>query len=82
MKAEDLNTENVGRKVRVYLNGNFDNARATFRAWERNGKTVIVSLDSEYGKGFRSGTLVEVPIESARFDEESVPGAVATGSNQ
>ena len=73
MKPEDLTPENVGRKVRVYLNGNFNDARATFRAWSKDHKTVIVSLDSEYGKGFRSGTLIELPIASVRFVESSSP---------
>ncbi len=81
MKPEDLKPENVGRKVRVYLNGNFDNARATFRAWQKNHKTVIVSLDSEYGKGLHTGRLVEIPIESVRFDNTDrvtpLPGLAA-----
>lgn len=69
MKSEDLNPDNVGRKVRVYLNVNFDDARATFRAWSRDGKTVIVSLDSQYGKGMCPGKLLEVPIVSVRLVE-------------
>jgi|SRR6185503_12656910 len=50
MKPADLKPENVGRKVLIAsLNGRTD-ACATMRAWERNGKTVIVSLDGDYGR--------------------------------
>ena len=69
MKPEDLKPENVGRKVLIDAIGNFNDCRATFRAWEKNGKTVIVSLDAPYGKEFQAGRLLEVAIENVRFAE-------------
>lgn len=67
MKPEDLKPESVGRKVLIDAIGPYENCRATFRAWQRNGKTVIVSLDAPYGKGRQPGTLIEVAIENLRF---------------
>lgn len=67
MKPEDLKSENIGRKVLISSIGPFENCRATFRAWQRNGKTIICSLDAPYGKGMPTGKLVEVDIENVRF---------------
>lgn len=71
MKPEELNTGNVGRPVLIDSVNGFDNARATFRAWAKNLKTAIVSLDAPYGKKFPAGTLVEVPIETLVLQERS-----------
>jgi len=70
MKPEDLTPENVGRKVLIEAIGNFTDCRATFRAWEHNNKTVIVSLDAPYGKDFQPGRFLEAPIETVRFAED------------
>lgn len=67
MTTEDLKTENVGRKVLIDAIGQFTDCRATFRAWTKNLKTVIVSLDAPYGKAFQPGKLIEVQIENVRF---------------
>jgi len=69
MKAEELNADNVGRPVLIESINGFDNARATFRAWSKNEKTAIVSLDAPYGKKFPTGTLLEVPIETLTLQE-------------
>jgi hypothetical protein len=66
MKPDDLKPENVGRKVVIDAIGPFENCRATFRAWAKNQKTVIVSLDAPYGKDFKPGKLLEVEIENVR----------------
>lgn len=67
MKIEDLNPDNVGRPVLISALGPFENCKATFRAWQKNSKTIICSLDADYGKGRRKGTLVEVEIDNVRF---------------
>jgi len=67
MKPEDLKTENVGRKVLIDAIGPFENCCATLRGWTWCRGTAYVSLDGPYGKGFQTGTLVEVKIENLRF---------------
>jgi hypothetical protein len=72
MTTEDLKPENVGRKVLIEAIGNFNDCRATFRAWQRNQTTIICSLDSSYGKDFQPGRLLEVPIANVRFATRDV----------
>lgn len=67
MTPEDLKPENVGRTVLIDAIGPYENCKATFRAWERNQRTIICSLDAPYGVGNPQGKLLELPLENARF---------------
>jgi hypothetical protein len=69
MKTEELNVDNVGRPVLIDSINGFDNARAIFRAWSKDEKTAIVTLDSSYGKGFLKGRLLEVKIGTLTLQE-------------
>jgi hypothetical protein len=67
MTSDDLNADNVGRKVVIAALGPYENCKATFRAWQKNRTTVLCSLDADYGVTRRKGNLVEVSIENASF---------------
>lgn len=77
MTTDDLKQTNVGRAVLIDSLNGFNDARATFRAWSKDKKTAIVSLDSTYGRLpkvnrrpgrlLTTGSLVEVSIGNARF---------------
>jgi hypothetical protein len=61
VKPEDL-VYNHGKPVTVYLDDNWNEARATLRAWSRDCQTVFVRLDSQYGRKWKSGMVIELPI--------------------
>ena len=50
MNVNDLIPDNVGRDVLIESLNGFNDARATFRAWSKDMKTIIVSLNSTYGR--------------------------------
>ena len=78
MTPEQLTHENVGKPVTVYLNENFNEARAVIAGWTASKETVYVELSSEYGKHFRSGQRVGVPAESVALSSLLVKQKNAT----
>jgi hypothetical protein len=69
MTTEEMTPENVGRAARVWLNQAFDDARCTFRAWSRDHKEVFVTLNSQYGKAFKSGELIRIAADAVRLEK-------------
>jgi hypothetical protein len=66
MKPEELTEETKGAKVRVRLNDTFDDARATINGWSADRRVVFITVDSDYGKRFRSGTQTQVPVADVK----------------
>ena len=63
MKPEQL-IDNLNKPVTAFLNENFNEARATLKSWSRDFQTVYVRLNSQYGKKWKEGTLLGLPIGS------------------
>jgi hypothetical protein len=64
MRPEQLTDEMKGAKVRVRLNDNFDDA--TINGWSADRRVVFITVDSEYGKQFRSGTQAQVAVANVK----------------
>jgi hypothetical protein len=69
MRPEELTDEMKGAKVRVRLNDNFDDARATINGWSADRRVVFITVDSEYGKQFRSGTQAQVAVANVKLGQ-------------
>jgi hypothetical protein len=61
VKPEQL-MHHRNKPVTVYLDENWNEARATLIAWSRGGAAVYVRLDSQYGRKWKEGEVIELPI--------------------